>query len=88
MKQKAYLCGEFATNGNSKELMSEPKFVITGRSTLTGCRDQLSRPMGEQEARDRLDRELQNRKYHKHPAYTRLKVERLEAVQLTINWNI
>lgn len=67
--------------------MSEPKFVITGRSTLTGCRDQLSRSMGEQEARDRLDRELQNRKYHKHPAYTQLRVERLEAVQLTINWN-
>lgn len=87
MKQKAYLCGEFATNGDSQELMSEPKFVITGRSTLTGCRDQLSRAMGEQEAHDRLDRELQNRKYHKHPAYTHLKVERLEAVQLTINWN-
>lgn len=87
MEEKAYLCGEFATNGNSKELMSEPKFVITGRSTLTGFRDQLSRPMEEQEAQDRLDRELQNRKYHKHPAYTRLKVERLEAVQLTINWN-
>lgn len=23
MKQKAYLCGEFATNGNSKELMAD-----------------------------------------------------------------
>lgn len=67
--------------------MAQDKWIITGRSTLTGCRDQLSRPMGEQEAHDRLERELQNRKYHTHPAYTRLKVERLEAVQLTINWN-
>lgn len=67
--------------------MPKDKFIITGRSTLTGCRDQLSRAMGEQEAHDRLERELQNRKYHKHPAYTQLKVERLEAVQLTINWN-
>lgn len=87
MKQKAYLCSEFATNGNSQEHMNEPKFVITGRNTLTGCRDQLSRAMGEQEVRDRLERELENRKYHKHPAYTRLKVERLEAVQLTIQFD-
>lgn len=68
--------------------MPQDKWIITGRNTLTGCRDQLSRPMGEQEAHDRLERELQNRKYHKHPAYTRLKVERLEAVQLTIQWEV
>lgn len=67
--------------------MAQDKWIITGRSTLTGCRDQLSRAMGEQEAHDRLERELQNRMYHKHPAYTQLKVERLEAVQLTIQFD-
>ena len=37
-------------------------------------------------ARERLQRELDNRKYQKCPAYKRLKLERYEAVQLTIQW--
>lgn len=66
--------------------MKEPLFIITGLSNLTGYRDQISRPMPEQMARERLQRELDNRKYQKHPAYKRLKLERYEAVQLTIKW--
>jgi hypothetical protein len=66
--------------------MKEPLFIITGLSSLTGYRDQISRPMPEQMARERLQRELDNRKYQKHPAYKRLKLERYEAVQLTIKW--
>ena len=67
--------------------MAVDKFIITGRNTLTGFRDQISRAMTEVEADARLERERENRKYQKHPAYTHLRKERLEAVQLTIQFN-
>ena len=67
--------------------MNEPKFIITGINQLTHRREQLSRPMSETEASERLQREIANRKYQRHAAHTRLKIERLEAVQLTFNFN-
>lgn len=67
--------------------MKEPQYVITGVSRLTGYREEISRPMEEEEAKQRLERELASRKHHKHPAYTRLRVERRLPVQLSINWN-
>lgn len=66
--------------------MKIPQFVITGKNRLTGLRDQLSRPMCEHEAQERLDRELANRKYQRFQPYTNLKKERYEAVQLTIKF--
>lgn len=66
--------------------MKEPRYIITGRNELTRQRDQLSRPMGKQEALERLEREVENRKYQRHAAYTRLRIERLESVQLTIQF--
>lgn len=64
--------------------MSQEKFIITGLNRLSGRRDQISRPMTREDAEQRLLRELENRRRQKYAAYTRLKVERLEAVQLTI----
>ena len=66
--------------------MTKPLYIITGKNRMTGQRDQLSRPMDEYEAVARLDRELANRRLHKHPAYTHLQIERLEAIQQTINF--
>lgn len=67
--------------------MKQPEYVITGISTLTGDREEISRPMSEDEARARLERELESRRKHKHPAYKRLRVERRLPVQLTINFS-
>lgn len=67
--------------------MKEPRWIITGVNQLTGKREQLSRPMSEQEASERLQREVANRRCQRYAAHTRLKMERLVAVQLTINWN-
>lgn len=67
--------------------MKETMFIITGINQLTHLREQLSRPMSEQEASERLQREIANRKYQRHAAHTRLKIERLEAVQLTFNFD-
>lgn len=66
--------------------MKEPQFIITARNKLTGTREQLSRPMGREEAAQRLDREVANRKHQRYQAHDRLKIERLEAVQLTFNF--
>lgn len=66
--------------------MEQQKWIITGVNRLTHKREQLSRPMGEQEAAERLQREVANRRYQRYQPYVRLKVERLEAVQLTFNF--
>lgn len=66
--------------------MEGQKWIITGVNRLTRKREQLSRPMGEQEAAERLQREVANRRYQRYQPHVRLKVERLEAVQLTFNF--
>lgn len=67
--------------------MKEPVYIITGINQLTRQREQLSRPMSEKEASERLQREVANRKFQRHAAHTRLKMERLDAVQLTIQFD-
>lgn len=66
---------------------NQEQWVVTGISRLTGYRDEISRPMSEQEARARLERELQNRRHQKFPAYTRLRVEKRLPIQLTLNFS-
>lgn len=66
--------------------MEKPQFIITGINRLSSRREQISRPMTEEEAQERLQREVANRKYQRYQAHTRLKIERLEAVQLTFNF--
>lgn len=67
--------------------MDTTKWIITGVNRLTQQREQLSRPMDAQEAAERLQREVANRKYQRYQTYTRLKIERLDAVQLTLQFN-
>lgn len=66
--------------------MKEPRYIITGRNELTKQWEQLSRPMGKEEAQQRLEREIQNRRNQRYAAHTRLRIERLDAVQLTIQF--
>lgn len=66
--------------------MEVKKWIITGVNRLTHQREQLSRPMDEQEASERLQREIANRKFQRYQPHTRLKMERLEAVQLTLQF--
>lgn len=78
----------FGGFGNSSYLrgMEHGKFIITGVNKLTKQRDQLSRAMSENEANERLQREVAARKSQRYQPYTRLRVERLEAVQLKIQF--
>lgn len=66
--------------------MNPLQYIITGVNRLTGQRDQISRPMTEEEAQLRLERERASRKYQRYQPHTHLKVERLEARQLKIQW--
>lgn len=63
------------------------KYIITGKNRLTKEREQLSRPMEKDEAEDRLQREVENRRYQRYQPHTHLRLERLEAVQLTLQFD-
>lgn len=67
--------------------MKEPRYIITGRNELTKQWEQLSRPMSKEEAQQRLEREIQNRRNQRYAAHTRLRIELLDAVQLTIQFD-
>ena len=79
---------KFGSSGKSRTFvpMKEPRYIITGRNELTKQWEQLSRPMGKEEAQQRLEREIQNRRNQRYAAHTRLRIERLDAVQLTIQF--
>lgn len=66
--------------------MGQQRFIITGINKLTHQREQISGPMAEEAAKERLQREIANRKFQRYQTHARLKVERLEAVQLSLNF--
>lgn len=66
--------------------MKPKQYIITGINQLTQKREQLSRPMGEEEARQRLEREIANRKLQRYAAHKRLRIEVYDSVQLTFNF--
>ena len=66
--------------------MNQERYVITGINTLTGEREELSRPMTQADAEARLEREKESRKRQKYAAHTRLRVERRLPVQLSIKF--
>lgn len=67
--------------------MNDPRYHITAINVLTRERESISRPMSETEAKQRLERELLSRKNQRYKAHTRLRVDRLEPVQLTIKFD-
>lgn len=62
------------------------RYVITGINKLTGEREEISRPMEEDEAMQRLEREIASRKYQRYQSHVRLRVERRLPIQLCINF--
>lgn len=67
--------------------MEHLQYVITGINSLSGLREEISRPMSEPEAQQRLQRELENRRFQKYAAHKRLRVEKRLPVQLTFNFS-
>ena len=83
-------CGKvLVMSGKSRTFvpMKQEKYVITAISRLTGDRVEISGPMCQEMAKERLERELENRRHQRYPTYTRLRVERQLPIQLTIKFS-
>ena len=66
--------------------MDDKRFVITAINKLTGERVEISRAMSEDEAQERLVREMQSRRRQRYQPYSRLRVERRLPIQLYLNF--
>lgn len=62
------------------------QFVITAISKLMGGRVEISGPMEENQAKERLDREKENRRHQRYQVYSHLRVERRLPVQLNLKF--
>lgn len=69
-----------------KKRKQSGQFIITAKNMLTGKREAISRPMGEQAAGERLTQEVAARRGKSHLPHTRLKVERVPAKQLELQF--
>lgn len=69
-----------------KKRKQSGQFIITAKNMLTGKREAISRPMGEQAASERLTQEVAARKGKSHLPHTRLKVERVQPKQLKLQF--
>lgn len=67
--------------------MDKERYVITGVNCLTGCREELSRPMTREAAEERLEREIESRRRQRYAAHKRLRVELRLPIQLTIKFD-
>lgn len=64
--------------------MRKDSYVITAVNVLTGQREEISGPMPEEVARERLARELESRKRQRYQPHKKLRVEKRLPVQLTL----
>lgn len=62
------------------------KFVITAISKLMRGRVEITGPMEEEQAKARLQREIENRRYQRYQVYSHLRVERRQPVQLNLKF--
>ena len=65
-------------------VMREDSYVITAVNVLTGQREEISGPMPEDAARERLAREIESRKRQRYQPHKKLRVEKRLPVQLTL----
>ena len=63
------------------------KFIITAHNRLTGEREPISRIMTMEECQARLQLELKSRRNKSWLPYTRLAIERIQPVQLKLQFD-
>lgn len=68
--------------------MDQDKWVVTAINRLSRIREEISGPMTREQAEERLQRELMNRKYQRYQTHQRLRVEKRIPVQLTLQFKI
>lgn len=67
--------------------MAEGKYVITAINKLSGMREEISGPMDEASARQRLERESLSWGKQRYQPYARMRVEKRLPVQLRLIFN-
>ena len=67
--------------------MENDRFVITGINKLSGLREEISGAMPRALAEERLEREKSNRRYQRYQTHSRLRIERMLPVQLTLKFD-
>lgn len=82
--RKSFVDSDFFRNFAA---MNDQIYVITAINKLTKQRVEISRPMSEDEAHERLAREMQSRRRQRYQPYSRLRVERRLPVQLLLNFS-
>lgn len=66
--------------------MEQEQWVVTAINRLTRTREEISGPMTREQAEERLQREITNRKYQRYQTHQRLRVEKRIPVQLTLQF--
>lgn len=67
--------------------MKDQEYVVTGVNRLTGYREEITRGMSYEEAQERLEREMQSRRYQRYMPHKCLRVEKRLPVQLTLQFH-
>lgn len=66
--------------------MKERQYHITAINNLSGEREAISHPMALTQCQERLQRERDNRRHQRYQAHSRLRIEEVLPVQLTLNF--
>lgn len=66
--------------------MKDPKYIITGVNRLSRQRQPVCRPMGKDKALQLLSGYRHDSSHRGHKPYLRLRLERVQPVQLEINF--
>lgn len=66
--------------------MKDPKYIVTGVNRITRERQAICRPKSRTDALQLIDRWHQDRSHRGHKPYLRLRLEKVQPVQLTIQF--
>lgn len=87
VKKSAKMFCSSEKNTYLRAMEQTKQYVVTAVNRLSGVREEISGPMSEDQARQRLEREIANRSRQRYQPYTRLRVDRRLPVQLTLQFN-
>ena len=86
MRKCLVMSAEMLTFAPMKTREPRDAWFVSGRNRLTGMRDQLTGVMPHDDAAARMERYQSAVRKQKYPTYTRLRLERAEAIQLTFTF--
>lgn len=86
LQKSLAMSAEMLTFAPMKTREPRDAWFVSGRNRLTGMRDQLTGVMPHDVAAARMERYQSAARKQKYPIYTRLRLERAVAIQLTFTF--